>query len=255
MIVLSERLMKIAEQVPAGSRLADIGSDHALLPAFLAENGRIAFAVAGEVNPGPYAAARKQVEEAGLARVIDVRLGDGLEVVAAGEVDVVAIAGMGGNLIASILEAGKAKLSGVRRLVLQPNVGEEAVRRWLHREGWLLAGEQIVEEDGKIYEILTAECGGKTSAADGLYRARELFGFGTVSGKRLFQMGPYLLAAASPAFLEKWRREIAKLERIAAQLTRSDQEEAHRKRAAVLAEIAELKELIACLQKDKPLFK
>lgn len=47
MIKLSNRLETIAKWVPDGARLADIGSDHALLPLYLAQRGMISFAVAG----------------------------------------------------------------------------------------------------------------------------------------------------------------------------------------------------------------
>lgn len=254
MIALSNRLRIIAEQVPGGSRLADIGSDHALLPAFLAENQRISFAVAGEVNQGPYEAASKQVKDAGLESVISVRKGDGLAVVSPGEVDTITIAGMGGNLIVHILSEGKSKLQGVHRLVLQPNVGEEVVRRWLHGNGWALAGETILEEDDKIYEVLTAVPAGQAEDADAVYRPFPLEGFGTVTGDLIFRFGPYLLREASDVFVEKWRRETAKLRKIAEQLNRSETEEAAQKRETLLAEIKEVEELIACLQKGRPSF-
>ena len=51
---LSYRLQKVAEYVPVDSRLADIGSDHAYLPAYLALKGKINFGIAGEVVKGPF---------------------------------------------------------------------------------------------------------------------------------------------------------------------------------------------------------
>ena len=78
MIKLSRRLQTIADQVTQGARVADIGSDHALLPVYLIQSGRCPSAIAGELNTGPYQAARKQTAEAGLKAVIEVRQGDGL---------------------------------------------------------------------------------------------------------------------------------------------------------------------------------
>ncbi|RXZ77147.1 tRNA (adenine-N(1))-methyltransferase [Paenibacillaceae bacterium] len=159
MVKLSKRLQCVAEFVTEGARVADIGSDHALLPVYLRQTGRCRSAVAGELNPGPYTAALKQVQAAGLQATVAVRRGNGLDVIeAADETDTVIIAGMGGVLISEILEAGrvKGKLANVYKLILQPNVGEFAVRRWLVAHNWLLKAETILEEDGKIYEIIQA---------------------------------------------------------------------------------------------------
>lgn len=244
MVRLSKRLGTIASKIERGSRLADIGSDHALLPVFLAQRGIVASAVAGELNPGPYEAALKQVREAGVAPVVAVRRGDGLSVVAPGEVDVVTIAGMGGSLIVHILAAGVVRLAGVRRLVLQPNVGEEQVRRWLAANGWYLREEDIVEEDGKLYEVLTADrCADAERMNRELYRERTIGGM-TAAPDELYRLGPYLLADAQDAFVRKWREETAKLEMIERELARSQQESAAQKRESLRREIERLRRLV-----------
>lgn len=253
MVKLSKRLQMIADHVPAGSKLADIGSDHALLPTYLAQQGVIVFAVAGEVNPGPYEAATRQVLESGLSAKISVRSGDGLAVIKPGEVDVITIAGMGGSLIASILEAGKEKLQGVTRLILQPNVGEDHVRRWLLAEGWSLDAESILEEDGKIYEILTAT---KTNSNDSsqvdLYAEHTLSDRVQISKERLLQMGPYLIKEAPEVWFTKWESELNKLAMIEGQLKNSSAEASAAKAEQIAREIKEIKEVLACLQKVKP---
>jgi tRNA (adenine22-N1)-methyltransferase len=254
-VKLSDRLQLVLEQVPAGSRLADIGSDHALLPVAAVENGIAVSAVAGEVNPGPFDAARKGVAEAGLGHKIEVRRGDGLEVLKPGEADCISIAGMGGSLIAAILDRGKSsgKLEGVKTLALQPNVGEDILRRWLLNNGWVLTAEHILEEDGKIYEVLTAvpedEAAGLTN--ERLYAEQKLDS-GLVCGKELLlQMGPVLLKQPNGAFLSKWQGEIAKLEGILASLSRSELESAEEKRNKIKAQITTISEVLSCMPKDK----
>ncbi|MDU0201663.1 tRNA (adenine(22)-N(1))-methyltransferase [Paenibacillus sp. MAH-36] len=254
MVKLSKRLQMIADRVPVGSKVADIGSDHALLPTFLAQQGMIVFAVAGEVNPGPFEAATRQVLESGLSKKISVRSGDGLAVIEPGEVNVITIAGMGGSLMASILEAGKQKLEGVTHLILQPNVGEDQVRKWLLAEGWNLVAEAILEEDGKIYEILTATAGSAQdkNSQEALYAERTLSGGIVVSKERLLQMGPYLLEEAPEVWFSKWDSELKKLAMIEGQLKLSTAEASAVKAEQIAQEIKDIKEVLACLQKVKP---
>lgn len=253
---LSQRLNTICKLIPPGSRLADIGSDHALLPTYAVQEGRAVSAIAGEVNRGPYDAAAKQVAEAGLQDKISVRLGDGLAAIQPGEADVITIAGMGGALIVRILTEGKAKLEGVSRLILQPNVGEDLVRRWLLQEGWLLRGETILQEDGKIYEVLTGDRSELADEENAKLYADTTLGEPTVTLDReqLLDFGPFLVRTASPVFHEKWIGEIAKLERVADSMGRSDSEDARGKKETLERHIERLKEVLACLPKDKPSF-
>lgn len=191
---LSRRLEAVASYVPQGARLADVGSDHAYLPLFLVEQGRIDYAVAGEVVQGPYQSALQNVEQAGQSDKISVRLANGLAAVElADHITTVTIAGMGGRLIAEILEAGKDKLGSVERLVLQPNNREDDVRHWLVEHDFQLIAEEILEENDKIYEILVAEKGNVDLTADQL------------------RFGPYLLEDQSTTFQKKWLKELDKL--------------------------------------------
>ncbi len=64
-ITLSPRLAAVAKSVPAGARLIDVGTDHAMLPVYLAQTGRIAHAFASDIRPGPLTAARALVAKTG----------------------------------------------------------------------------------------------------------------------------------------------------------------------------------------------
>jgi tRNA (adenine22-N1)-methyltransferase len=253
MLKLSKRLELIANNVPQGSRIADIGSDHALLPVYLARQGRIIKGVAGEVNPGPFKAASKQISDSNLESIIDVRLGNGLEVIAPDEVDVITIAGMGGTLIAEILETGKEKLSGVNLLILQPNVGEYNVRTWLLKNNWVLSNEQILEEDGKIYEILTAlPAKLAESNNEQLYQDQLLPGGIKADRELLLKMGPYLLQNPTKVWFDKWRMEMEKLEMIRTSLGQSSLHESRLKEQELALEMNRIREVMDCLQKDRP---
>ena len=256
MVKLSKRLQCIADYIHKGGRVADIGSDHALLPVYLLQNDICLAAIAGELNEGPYQAAKKQGAAAGLLGRLTVRQGDGFQVLNPGEADTVTIAGMGGSLMSDILEAGwhEGKLQGVTQLVLQPNVGEEAVRRWLLRREWILTAESILEEDGKIYEILHAVPQASSSLSneevyDSSFLDAELSEADRMAV--MLRFGPHLLREGGPVLLVKWQSELAKLQRIYTQLEGSDQQEAARKKEQFRDEINLLKEVLVCLQTDK----
>lgn len=250
---LSKRLTQILDKIPPGSRLADIGSDHALLPVAAVESGAAIQAIAGEVNLGPYDAAVKQVMESGMKDVISVRRGDGLDVLAAGEADVITIAGMGGGLIASILDRGIDKLAGVRRLVLQPNVGEDILRKWLYSHHWVLVEEFILEEDGKIYEVLIAEPAEATELTNERVYAERMIGDRVqLSTNWLLRMGPWLTQSPNLVFYDKWRSELEKMAHILQSLSRSDLTTAADKASEIQSDIEFIQEVLACLPKDKP---
>ncbi|MCU9613902.1 tRNA (adenine(22)-N(1))-methyltransferase TrmK [Caldibacillus lycopersici] len=214
---LSRRLTAVASYIPKSSILADIGSDHAYLPIYAVENGLAKAAIAGEVADGPFSAAKSSVTAVNLQNVIEVRKGDGLAVIHdSDQIECITIAGMGGALIASILSAGKDKLTFAKRLILQPNVAAHFVRNWLVDNDWELITEQILEEDGHIYEILVADRGeGKKPYAQ---MEKELF------------FGPFLLKEKNPIFRKKWAREKKEWERIYKQLEKAEATEAIREK-------------------------
>lgn len=228
---LSMRLERVAIHIPKGSILADIGSDHAYLPCYAVNNGLCDSAIAGEVVEGPYQSARKQVAMTGLGDKIEVRKGDGLEVLNPDEATCITIAGMGGTLISSILESGKAKLGKAERLILQPNVGAANVRSWLIENGWELCGEEILEEDGKIYEILIAKKGDPLRP----------YGVNKQTG---LIFGPFLREQFSDIFIKKWQHEKKHLERIIEQLDESGRSGLETKRNDLESQISLIEEVL-----------
>lgn len=151
---LGPRLKLVASYIPQGAALGDIGTDHAYLPIYLWEMGRIKRAVAVDVHKGPYESACAAIQSRGLANVIDVRLGDGLLPLQVGEVDALTLAGMGGNTMLEIFEPRPDIMAQVQHLILQPQGAEGKVRHTLTKEGWKLLEEELVTEDGRIYVVM-----------------------------------------------------------------------------------------------------
>jgi len=153
-VTIGPRLQRVAEFVPKGASLGDIGTDHAYLPIALYETQRITKAVAIDVHEGPYQSALAAVKVRHLEAVIDVRFGDGLMPLKSGEVDVLTLAGMGGKTMLDILSVRPDVLESVHHLILQPQGSERSVRLALLGNGWLLKAERLVEEDDRIYGVM-----------------------------------------------------------------------------------------------------
>jgi len=221
--MISKRLETVASFVPQGAVLLDVGSDHAYLPIELVKKGHINRAIAGEVVVGPYQSAIKNVESHGLTEKIQVRLANGLAAFEeSDQVSVITIAGMGGHLIATILEEGLDKLAKVERLILQPNNREDELRSWLQEHGFQIVAESILEEAGKFYEILVVEAGEMDLSASDI------------------RFGPFLSKELSPVFVQKWQREASKLEFALSQIP----EKNHEERQVLVDKIQAIKEVL-----------
>ncbi|CEO62185.1 tRNA (adenine(22)-N(1))-methyltransferase [Streptococcus pneumoniae] len=221
--MISKRLELVASFVSQGAILLDVGSDHAYLPIELVERGQIKSAIAGEVVEGPYQSAVKNVEAHGLKEKIQVRLANGLAAFEeTDQVSVITIAGMGGRLIARILEEGLGKLANVERLILQPNNREDDLRIWLQDHGFQIVAESILEEAGKFYEILVVEAGEMELSA------------------RDTRFGPFLSREISPVFVQKWQKEAEKLEFALGQIPEKNLEE----RQVLVDKIQAIKEVL-----------
>lgn len=202
---LSTRLNQVAKFVNKYGdnpiRLADIGSDHAYLPCHLALNDAIDYAIAGEVVKGPYESALKEVRLQGLEAKIDVRLGDGFDVVNLNDlINTATICGMGGILIRNILASGVSKLVEGHTLILQPNLAEPQLRSWLIENDYHIIDEDIIEEHKHYYEIIVAKHSPNTSKQ--------------ILDQKAILFGPFNYQNQKPEFFMKWQEELTSTEYI-----------------------------------------
>lgn len=155
MIRLDERLTAAAAFVlertkgSARPRVADVGCDHGYLSAYLLERNPDLHVLACDVSEPSLQKARDLMKAKGYADRVEFACCDGLRQIAE-PVDVIVIAGMGGQLILRIVEAGLTQIGGAS-LVLQANTDIPLLRAGLARLGFGIEEEAYNEAAGRRY--------------------------------------------------------------------------------------------------------
>lgn len=163
---MSKRLEAILAHIPQDGRgVADIGTDHGFLPAALFRRGYTGNLIAADIGADPLSKAVRTAEAIGAEDRISCRLCDGLDGIAPDEVDVIVIAGMGGDTICGILDRAEWCLSPDYTLILQPMTKCEILRYWLVNNGFTICSEELVRDD-RLYQIITARFGGSQRLND-----------------------------------------------------------------------------------------
>lgn len=151
---LSNRLLAIAEMISPSSKVADIGTDHAYIPIYLCQSGKIASAIAMDIHQGPLQRAKENIRQHQLEDKIETRLSDGLQGLQENEADCLVIAGMGGALTVRILSQKEKLTKAAREIILQPQSEIGKVRQYLAQQGFSIQEERMVKEEGKYYPMM-----------------------------------------------------------------------------------------------------
>lgn len=164
-VTLDARLAAAATLVRPGLPVADIGCDHGKLTAALACSGLYPKVIGSDLRPDPLDKARRTVEAAGCQDRVELRLGDGLSVLSAGEVGTIVIAGVSAQTAWQMLEAAPWVFApDGPRLVLIPATRHDELRRWLAGHGFRLVCDRPVEAAGRWYAVMAAEYDGQRRA-------------------------------------------------------------------------------------------
>jgi tRNA (adenine22-N1)-methyltransferase len=219
---LSKRLGTIAHMVSKGNRLVDIGTDHGYIPIYLLGKGNIPSALAMDVGKGPLLRAEEHIKAYCFEDKAVCRLSNGFAQYQKGEADTAVIAGMGGDLMSRILEAGKEKLP--EELILQPQSEWFKVRRFLVENGYQIIEEDMLIEDGKYYVVIKAAVG----VPQKLNEIEELY-------------GPILLQEKHAVLKEYLDASLHTLEQIMKNLEQVDTESANTRKAELQIQIRQIK--------------
>lgn len=197
------RLEAVLACIPPCALLADVGTDHGLLPLAALVSGKAERAIGIDRNRGPLERAAANRQAASLMDRLELKCGDGLAPLGAEQPEVVTICGLGGRQIERILRRGGERLAGVRRLVLQPNQNPEVLRAWAREAGWHLVAEKVLAVVDEHFPILVFEPGAGPDPA---------YGVPDFSDTELLLIGPRLLAEATPEARAYVARRLAHLE-------------------------------------------
>ncbi len=157
---LPSRLAKIAAIIPTGKVIADIGTDHALLPLYLVEQKIAPRVIAVEAKPKPYLLAAKSISQSPHGHQVELRRGNGFYALRVEDrVEAVVLAGLGDITIRSILQQEAKGRESIRDFILQPMTHAEALRCWLAENCYRLTAESLVLDKERIYEIMTVQRG------------------------------------------------------------------------------------------------
>lgn len=159
---MNKRLLCVISHIPFGTGLIDVGTDHGYLPIELLRRGYQGCLYASDIRSGPLQAAVRSAQEAGLEDCIEFRLADGLDGCDPDTVDTIVIAGMGGDTICGILDRAEWCMDPRYTLVLQPMTRAEVLRYWLINNEFEILEEDLAEDAGILYSVLTARFGGCT---------------------------------------------------------------------------------------------
>ncbi len=188
------RLLAVTEAVTAGSRVADIGSDHGRLPRLLIRSGRASWCVATEYGGGPAGRLRTGVGDSPEADRIEVRQGDGLNPLRPEDrIDGLVLSGMGGATMLSILDARKLRMLGVGWLVLQPQSGWASLRSGLASRDWGVTDERLVRDRGRFYTVMRALPGAEAPPPQAGFDERDWY-----------ELGPCWFRDRDPTAIEYW---------------------------------------------------
>ncbi len=224
---LSPRLQAIADYVPKGSVVADIGTDHGYIPVFLIRNRIASKIIATDINVGPLKNAISYIDKNNYGDFIDTRLGNGLKCLSPNEVDTIIIAGMGGLLIIDILEDSKDITETADYFILQPMVASEELRKYLYSNKYTIIDEKLAKEGSKFYEIMLVTHGEENIEKDIYY-----------------EIGKKLVENKDKHLKEFIENKIAKTERVLINLRDSETEEGKLKYEYLTSKLSDYKEVL-----------
>lgn len=196
---ISDRLKELSTFVNEDDKLIDIGCDHALLDIYLCDEYKNLKVIASDIHEGALKGAEKNIEKFKMNDRIDLRLGDGLSIVNADEIDTILIAGMGFNTIKRIL-SNDSKMTNIKKIIIQSNTDVVKLRKFVIKLGYKITRELLVKDNDIIYTIIEFKPGFEKYTYEEIY------------------FGPRILDNKDDIFYEYYSKKLLKYENLLLQI-------------------------------------
>ena len=184
MIHLDDRLSLAYDLYDPCELAADIGTDHAHLPAALLQRGRCQRMILTDLSGSALKNARETIIRCRLSDRVELRTGNGLLPLSE-TCGVISVTGMGGRTVHDILLEGRDRLRGAS-LVLSAHTDLPLIREAVCRIGYHLDREEPCFCAGRYYLVMLARPGA------GSLSPREIRLGGPLFRSASAQLVPYL---------------------------------------------------------------
>ncbi len=148
-----KRLMDIINLIDKGKNVIDIGTDHGLVPLYLAKNGISEDILATDIS-------EKSLEKLKLAldedtkKIIRTKVTDGFKNIEKAHNQIAIIAGMGANTIMDIIKDSLDFAINLDYMILASNINTEKLRIFLSENDFEIINDFLSYENDKYYDII-----------------------------------------------------------------------------------------------------
>lgn len=150
---ITKRLEKIANLVEEGKSVIDIGTDHGLVPLYLAKNEISKDILATDISKKSLQKLEDKIDE-NLKKIIKTQVCDGLDNVEVKENQIAIIAGMGAVSIIEILNKNIEKVRRLDYVICEGNIGNEKLRKFLNENNFYIDKDFLIKDGRKHYDII-----------------------------------------------------------------------------------------------------